>query len=979
MATRPEGGALPMATGATPERPSGDLLDDRLRAVQDLCDRGEPLDRVMELVRSAGLPPADQRRFDAAVLGGPLGMRFDAAVKRGPARRREILSQLIPYLAGVDAGVKRDLPVARRIAYHLVESRALTELVETDMLQKLVVAAAEPSKRIRKGLRWHADLPFRDELPEELFRLRKADLVPVTQIDDITWTGGRLRITGHAYLAGLSVRGRRFNKATVVLRGPRWLPPIRLRTRRMHRPEATYGAREAGCNYDWSGFTAELGPLALTWRAGVRALVRGGKRLLRRRPTVRDTTTWRAEIVIWSRGARAVGLLRGPVLGRTERPGGLEVRPRVWVRPVWTSDRALQVVLQPTRAELTRVRHEGDRVELTVFLPGRGVAKGHARLGGHRMAADFTIVEGGTEVVIGLASSALLQEKDGRRLWVEPKGDPAATVMLGRLAELRSREDDREVTVLADRRDRVVISAHRIRPVITSVSWADDGSLTFEGSYPEPGDHARVLSLRHRSGLIYQLPMERSADRFTVRLAPGAMARFGERVPLASGLWSVSMRHPAGETVPVRFEHSLLASLDEGVHVLDGREYQLLATRFDVPVLMVGEALPDDEKGPGGLHALQRTFYPAERAKPLRDATVYVAYEGRQYEGNVRAIYEERARRGDGGEHIWVVKDGAFVPPSPAELGFDSEVRPTVVRAGSREHYAALARSRYVVSNSFLPPWFRARDDQTVVQAWHGTPLKRIGSDQAHMVRDPRPPAWHRQAAEVRGWDLLLSQSPWSTPVLRRALGYQGEVLEVGYPRNDVLCDPEREVLAAKVRRRLGLAAGSTVVLYAPTYRDYDRKNSTVKLNIAQARKALGKDHELLVRAHAMQAAPIIPDDGFAHDVTTYPDMADLLLVADILVTDYSAVMFDFAATGRPMIFYAYDLDRYTTKRGLYFDLHEEAPGPLLTTTAEVVRAIRDIDTLTPAYADRYDAFRQTYAPRDDGKATLRVVDKVFA
>jgi CDP-glycerol glycerophosphotransferase len=167
------------------------------------------------------------------------------------------------------------------------------------------------------------------------------------------------------------------------------------------------------------------------------------------------------------------------------------------------------------------------------------------------------------------------------------------------------------------------------------------------------------------------------------------------------------------------------------------------------------------------------------------------------------------------------------------------------------------------------------------------------------------------------------------------------------------------------------------VVLYAPTWRDYDRKNAMVKLDLAKAREQLGADHELLVRAHPMQAMPAVPD--IAHDVTTYPDISELLLVADVLVTDYSSVMFDFAATGRPMVFYAYDLPKYTAKRGLYVDLPEIAPGPVLSTSTEVIEALRSIDEVAQAHADRYDTFRATFAPRDDGKATARVVDHLFS
>ncbi|MFI6904273.1 CDP-glycerol glycerophosphotransferase family protein [Nonomuraea sp. NPDC050394] len=940
-----------MATGVTAQ--------ERLRAVQDLCDRGEPFEAVMEAARAAGPDHA------AEILSGPLGARMDQAIKRGAAHRRELVTLLRPYLATVDPKVKRELPVARRLLCHLIEHRDLGELVDGDVLTTVVAAAAEPSKRIRKGLRWYADLPLRDELPPALYRLRRADLVPVTQIDDIVWRDGKLLVRGHAYLAGLSVRSRRFNRATVVLRGPRWLPPVRMRTRRVLAPEATHAAREPGCNYDWSGFTAELSSWPLRWRGGVRGLVSAVRRRMRHRPAVRDATTWRAEIVFWSRGARATGLLRGAAVGRTERPAGLRVKQGLWVRPVWTSDRALQVVLQPNRAELTGVTVDGDRLELKIFLPGRSVTKGHARLGGHRMAADFTPEADGTLVTVGLAVPALLQEKDGRRLWVEPKGDPAASVMLGDAAEVRATADDREITVLADRRDRVVVSAHRVRPVITSAVWEGE-RLVLRGSYPDAAG-ARTLTLRHRSGLTYTAAMERSEDQFTVRLTPATMDRFGESVPLASGTWNLSMRHPSGEIVPVRMDHAALGALDEDPRTIGGHAFRMVSTRFDVPVVIAEEARPADEKGVAGTHVLRRVFYPAQRTEPLNDATVYVANDGRLYSDSVRAIYEERLRRGDEREHIWVVKDGAFVPPGPA----------TVVRAGSREHHAALARSRHIVTNAFLPVWFRSREDQVVLQTWHGTPVKHIGNDQPHMTRDPRPPVWHRQAAEVRGWDVLLSQSPWATPVLREAFGYKGEVLESGLPRNDVLSSPERDRMAAEIRARLGLTEGKRVVLYAPTWRDYDRKNAMVKLDLAKARQALGADHELLVRGHPMQAMPAVPD--IAHDVSTYPDMTDLLLVADVLVTDYSSSMFDFLATGKPIVFYAYDLAKYATKRGLYVDLEAQAPGPVLPTSGEVVEALRSIDTVAAEYADRYETFRATYAPKDDGKATARVVDHLFS
>jgi CDP-glycerol glycerophosphotransferase len=596
------------------------------------------------------------------------------------------------------------------------------------------------------------------------------------------------------------------------------------------------------------------------------------------------------------------------------------------------------------------------------------------------MAAEFTPVEGGNRFSLVLAVQTLLKDRDARRLWVEPKGDPAAAVMLEGAEETRLLVGDREITVQGDRRDRVVISGHRILPVITSAEWEGE-SLALTGRFPDPDPGPRDLVLRHRGGLTFRVPVRRDGEDFSVTLSPGAMPRFGSTVPLAEGTWSLSVAPPGKygpANAPARFDHAGLDTLDEQRRTVGGRVYRFVATRFDVPVIVAAEDRPGDERSAAGVWALSRNLYTSERSRPLRDATVYVSFDGRSYSDNPRAIYEERLRRGHEGEHIWVVRDGAFVPPGSRELGLGAGIVPTVVREGSREHYEALARSRHIVSNGLLPAWYRTRDDQVCVQTWHGTPVKHIGRDLPHMKREPRPPVWHRQVIEVRGWDVLVAQSGWAASVLRRAFGYEGEILECGYPRNDVLVGND-ENLAAEIRRRVGVPEGKRVILYAPTFRDYDRRNASVRLDLADAKRKLGADHVVLVRGHMMQAFPhVAPLDGFAIDVTTYPDMADLLLIADVLVTDYSSSMFDFMATGRPVVLFTPDIEKYRASRGLYLDLESQRPGARLETSAEVVETLRTIDSVSAKLADRYAAFARAYAPHDNGKATARLVDHVF-
>jgi CDP-glycerol glycerophosphotransferase len=114
--------------------------------------------------------------------------------------------------------------------------------------------------------------------------------------------------------------------------------------------------------------------------------------------------------------------------------------------------------------------------------------------------------------------------------------------------------------------------------------------------------------------------------------------------------------------------------------------------------------------------------------------------------------------------------------------------------------------------------------------------------------------------------------------------------------------------------------------------------------------------------------------------VSAYPDGTELLAAADVLVTDYSSVMFDFANTGRPMLFFTYDLDVYRDEvRGFYFDLAAEAPGPLLSDGAELADALRDVEAAHAPYAERYAAFAQRFCEFDDGGATARLVDRVFS
>jgi CDP-glycerol glycerophosphotransferase len=113
-------------------------------------------------------------------------------------------------------------------------------------------------------------------------------------------------------------------------------------------------------------------------------------------------------------------------------------------------------------------------------------------------------------------------------------------------------------------------------------------------------------------------------------------------------------------------------------------------------------------------------------------------------------------------------------------------------------------------------------------------------------------------------------------------------------------------------------------------------------------------------------------------EASYYPDVRDLYLAADVLLTDYSSTMFDFANTGRPIVLYAYDLDRFRDEiRGFYFDLLEAAPGPVLADTEEVADALADLPGLEQQHADRYAVFRDRFCALEDGRATDRLLSRL--
>lgn len=321
-----------------------------------------------------------------------------------------------------------------------------------------------------------------------------------------------------------------------------------------------------------------------------------------------------------------------------------------------------------------------------------------------------------------------------------------------------------------------------------------------------------------------------------------------------------------------------------------------------------------------------------------RNRVVFLGVAGgsaSEYSCNPRAVYEQLADDPDL-DIAWLMVD----PEAHLQL---REAGVQLARHGSLRAMLLLATAGIVVTNGGYVNWFPFRRNQYVINTWHGGgAYKRLPFDRQDAGRRER----RKQYLGAGNTSLFVSSSHSFTDlVVRGSLLYPGPVLEVGMPRNDVLLDPARRTLLAdRARAQLGIAPGTSTVLVAPTFRRDDDEAPLEPLDAQGLAEALtqrfGGDWLVLWRDHRLAlAAPDRP----GLDVSDYPDMQDLLCLADVLVTDYSSAVWDYSLIGRPCFLYVPDLADFTASNGFYVDLPDWG-FPFATGNAELASHILGFD-----------------------------------
>ncbi|MFD8055952.1 CDP-glycerol glycerophosphotransferase family protein [Streptomyces parvus] len=989
-----------------------------------------------------GRDAAQRRAYDASCLRDDFGYFLDGLPMGGEAYRAAFLEGTGAFVDRAGPEVMEGLPVELRIKWRLVRERRLAELLEVLAFERAngtgtFAVEGLPGRRraVYPGVRG-ASAP-----------LTGKDVPAVARLLEARWgADGKLRLRGYAYLRNLPAGSARRRLTVGMVRAERGRAVRPVPVRPVPAPEATVNSGQELHGYDHAGFEMVLDPdrLPATAEGGGRlvGLVLAAPGTVRRvavraqdagadQPLVHDLGDGRRAVLdfLGGRLRLTVSRLRARAEGhRTVAAGTAGASLEI-------AGRLLDGTTRPTALVLTR--EGGEECSCAVAYgegsgpgPGSPGPDGGSGSDGRAPGPDglaFTVRVPLTE--LAAVPPAVhrapreVEAADGARWQVWLLLADGTRVPLPAAPDLPP-------PAYADAAGDLVLDLAG-PPYVDRVAPTPEGGLRISGTCAPAAPSAEAgtadapgarLVLRHET-LHEVVPVAEGGviDATTdVNGTPGARGtgvgtrgtgmgtpgthptlRFSAQIapPLPEGRWEVRL-----DGRPVRVLGSAAAQLPCG----GGENALRLERRHGDRLSVVAPPdLPAAGRSAYGRRLLRAAHHPEQRGPstpgtsrtlpllrdrrtprtprtlPLRDTVLYAGGD------SPRAVHAELVRRGTDAEHLWVTGTTpgriTHVPPGAR-----------AVPVHSAAWYEALARSRRIVTDDQLPVWFERRPGQTVVQTWHGTPLGRFGSgladslyaDHQHLATLPQRSAQ---------WSVLISPSRFATPLLRRSLAYEGEVLEAGSPANDVLFPPVRDKAVEGVRRGLGIPEEHRVVLYAPTYRDHlahppsaASASSTDRtapgpyrwdpaLDPHALARALGPGHTVLVRRHPRVTGSVPAGPGVL-DVSHHPGAAGLLLIADVLVTDYAGLMFDFALTGRPMLFHTYDLEHYRdTVRGFCLDFETRAPGPLLVTTDEVAQALRDTDTSAARHADAYESFRRDYCDLDDGGAAARVADRLLA
>ncbi|OJG16785.1 glycerophosphotransferase [Enterococcus canintestini] len=292
-------------------------------------------------------------------------------------------------------------------------------------------------------------------------------------------------------------------------------------------------------------------------------------------------------------------------------------------------------------------------------------------------------------------------------------------------------------------------------------------------------------------------------------------------------------------------------------------------------------------------------------------------------------------------------------------------------------------RAQFWVFNARMPHWLKKNKATTYIQTWHGTPLKKLGLDIETVAMPGTDSVTYKKnfILETARWDYLIAPNEYSHKIFEQAFRFKNNFLDIGYPRNDILVQKKYdEEYKNSLKEKIIGKTNGRVILYAPTWRDdYFVSKGNYKFfmpfDLSRIVQILVDEDTLVIRPHYL-VGDSIDISGYEKNVKICldEDINDLYLISDMMVTDYSSVMFDYAILERPMLFYPYDIKHYQHElRGFYFD-YSEVPGPIAVDEEEFYLYLEQICNNFPkAFQIKLNHFNLKFSEWESGIAAKKV------
>lgn len=339
-------------------------------------------------------------------------------------------------------------------------------------------------------------------------------------------------------------------------------------------------------------------------------------------------------------------------------------------------------------------------------------------------------------------------------------------------------------------------------------------------------------------------------------------------------------------------------------------------------------------------------------------------------DGNAKAVYDYlMSTNTDNFKMIWLVNKDTDV------TGINKE---NYAYYKTLKGYYHLATARYWIRNQSIGSLIKKRKGQVYIQLFHGNGVfKKMGYD----VNDneSRP-----EIAHVKEWDYYIANDINDEKVIRSSTGYKGKIETLGMACVDnVIKLSKDKTFKEEVLKKLGIenkVKNKKIILYAPTFRDFDLDKDCVDVPIEKLSKL--KDCLTIVRLHPLIREKVNQELFKNENIINgcnYPDCSGILVISDVLITDYSSILYEFLPLDLPIVFYPYDYDQYVELRGgFYVDYKKELPGPICYNEKDLLKTIENIEEISKEYKNKRKEFNKKYNNLSDGNASKRFVDKLI-